>query len=409
MVKVNFYLEKRKTRQDGTHPLTLAIRKDKVTKFIYLQIYLLPEQWEAEWQRVVSHKSGKRINTYLSHVEAIVDETLLTMSNDDRNDIDRAKAILTEQVTGKKPRERVVTFMQHFQAFTDRHDTKSTRGTYEHTMRRIRDFDKKADKLKFKDITPEWLERFDKFLALTSPSANARSVKMRCIRAVINDALSHKLTNEYPFRWFRIKSQRTEHRALTVEQLRRLFTMPTEEWEQRWVDYFKLMFMFCGISPVDLAKLDRIKNGRISFRRSKTGEPVSVRVEPEAMELVRKHKGKTHLLDIFDRYGSHVNWLRRLNRTLKTLGGVRQEERLCKDGKHRLVSIHEPMWPELSAYWARHTWASIANSIGVPMDVIGRALGHSQRSVTDIYVAFDQTRIDDANRRVLDWVLYGKR
>ena len=409
MVNSNFYLEKRKTRADGSHPLMLAIRKRRSVKFINLHIPLHDTQWDAENEKVVNHKTERRLNVYLGHIRMIVDEALLTMSVEDKNDVDKVRVVLMSLITGDEPKDTKVTFMRHFQAFSDRHEKKSTRGNYEHTIRRIRDFDKKADKLRFDDITPEWLERFDKFLEKTSPSANARSVKMRCIRAVINDAISHKLTNEYPFRWFRIKSQRTEHRALTVEQLRHLFTMPVEDWEQRWVDNFKLMFLLCGISPVDLAHLGRIKQGRISYRRSKTGEPVSIWVEPEAMELINKYKGKTHLLDILDRYGTHTNWLRRLNRTLKTIGGVRRVERRCKDGKQRLVSVHEKTWPELSAYWARHTWASIASSIGIPMDVIGRALGHSQRSVTDIYVAFDKSRIDDANRRVINWVLYGKK
>ena len=29
--------------------------------------------------------------------------------------------------------------------------------------------------------------------------------------------------------------------------------------------------------------------------------------------------------------------------------------------------------------------------------------------VTDIYIDFDRKKVDEANRRVLDWVLYGKR
>lgn len=37
------------------------------------------------------------------------------------------------------------------------------------------------------------------------------------------------------------------------------------------------------------------------------------------------------------------------------------------------------------------------------------ALGHGGNSVTDIYIDFDRRKVDEANRRVLDWVLYGRR
>lgn len=50
----------------------------------------------------------------------------------------------------------------------------------------------------------------------------------------------------------------------------------------------------------------------------------------------------------------------------------------------------------------------IAASLDIPKETIAQALGHSQHSVTDIYIDFDRTKVDRANRKVLDWVLYSK-
>ena len=56
-------------------------------------------------------------------------------------------------------------------------------------------------------------------------------------------------------------------------------------------------------------------------------------------------------------------------------------------------------------YWARHSWATIAFSIGISKDVISLALGHSNGSqVTSIYINPDLKQIDNANRRVIDYV-----
>ena len=40
------------------------------------------------------------------------------------------------------------------------------------------------------------------------------------------------------------------------------------------------------------------------------------------------------------------------------------------------------------------------------MDIIGQALGHSDKShsVTFIYIREDQGKVDEANRRVIDYV-----
>ena len=91
-----------------------------------------------------------------------------------------------------------------------------------------------------------------------------------------------------------------------------------------------------------------------------------------------------------------------MNRTLKNIGPV---ERVGLGGK----KIYHPLFPEITTYWARHSWATIAASLDIPRDTIAHALGHGNNTVTDIYIDFDQEKVDKANRRVLDWVLYGKK
>lgn len=63
---------------------------------------------------------------------------------------------------------------------------------------------------------------------------------------------------------------------------------------------------------------------------------------------------------------------------------------------------------ELTSYWARHSWATMAALPDVPKETIAATLGHGGNSVTDIYIDFDVRKVHVANRRVLDYVLYGK-
>ena len=63
----------------------------------------------------------------------------------------------------------------------------------------------------------------------------------------------------------------------------------------------------------------------------------------------------------------------------------------------------------MTSYYARHSWATIASKIGIQRDTIAHALGHGEETVTDIYIDFDEKLVDEANRKVLDWVLYGKK
>lgn len=53
-------------------------------------------------------------------------------------------------------------------------------------------------------------------------------------------------------------------------------------------------------------------------------------------------------------------------------------------------------------YTARHTWATIAKSKNVPVNVISDALGHDSVTTTQIYLAsIDSSIIDNANELVV--------
>lgn len=66
--------------------------------------------------------------------------------------------------------------------------------------------------------------------------------------------------------------------------------------------------------------------------------------------------------------------------------------------------------PNLTTYWTRHSFATIAYEIGVPTDVIADCLGHkSAHRMTNIYIRKDAKFVDEANRKVIDYVLYNKR
>lgn len=56
----------------------------------------------------------------------------------------------------------------------------------------------------------------------------------------------------------------------------------------------------------------------------------------------------------------------------------------------------------LTTYVARHSWASIAKSKNVPVNVISDALGHDSIATTQIYLAtIDASTIDKANELIV--------
>lgn len=367
--------------------------------YVSTGVSLLPSQWDAASSVVVNHPQAWMVMAEVARVRADVEQKLAALVESGR-----ARSLsatqLKQAVTGK------VDFSSTFAAVARRFIAmKRTPGTvrvYEHTLSRLSQFDPKWESLTFEAMNFAWLTRFEAWLAQTAVK-NARNVHLRNIRAVFNFALAEELTSAYPFRRFKIRPEATRKRSLSVDDLRELMSMEVEDYARLYRDMFVLSFMLLGINMVDLHRLREVTcDGRVEFRRAKTHRLYSVKVEPEAMAIIERWRGRSGLLCVADRWSDHRNFGNQMNAALRAIGAPRRGL-----GGRKVRSLSR--WPGLTTYWARHTWATVAASLDVPKDTIAAALGHGGNTVTDIYIDFDRRKVDEANRRVLDWVLYGRR
>lgn len=392
MITTSFYLDTRATRPGAEAPLKVSITKKGSTSYIPIGISILPTQWDKTAKRVVGHPRKSFLNTYLQQKKLDIDEVVLSMMKKGNyasmSVTQIKKEILAILNPEEKPRE---TFLSQLKKYAENSNPRTSQ-LYLATMRRMEAYQGNVSKLTFEDITKEWLHGFDEFLKKSSPAQNARSIHFRNIRAVFNEARRNGITSNYPFDKgrFEIKAEPTRKRALKIDLLRRVFNAEVEDWQEKYRDMFKLTFMLIGINFVDLFNLSAVEDGRIEYRRAKTGRQYSIKVEPEAMELIEKYAGKKKLLYLADNSDNYrISYMQ-----------------LCRG----LKSIRETLGiPELTTYWARHSWATVAAILDIPVGTIAQALGHGGNTVTYIYIDPDRNKVDEANRKVLDWVLYGKK
>ena len=307
--------------------------------------------------------------------------------------INEAKVAFTEIATGRKIEPATKYFIDYIQEFIDLKEKKSTKIVYRTTLNKIKTYDAHAT---FNTMNKAWLDRFVVYLRQSGCATNYISIQLRNIRAVFNYAIDNDYTTEYPFRRFKIRQEQTEKRNLTIGQLRTLRDTPLEGYMAEYRDMFMLMFYCIGINAADLFTLPHCAyhDGRIHYRRSKTGGLYSIKVEPEAADIIDRYKGGKYLLCPLDRYNDYRDYLHHLNDALKHIG---------QSYKNGVGWSGEALFPDLSSYWTRHTWATIAAFLDIPLDVISLALGHSfGNRVTQIYVEWSRSKVDDANRKVID-------
>ncbi len=398
MVTTRLYLDCRNSKGDNPAQIKIVLTKDRLRALISTGVSLSPSQWDASRQAVINHPCSRRVSAMLTERKLAVDNILYRMMTAGKLDGLSSTAIkkLVEAnlfLVDKTPAKNTApTFIDRFDAFVAA-KSPGTQRVYAATRSRLAAFvGDRLPKLTFEEIDIRWLRAFDAFLVKTSPSRNARNIHFRNIRAVFNDALTEEIISCYPFRRFKLVPAANRKRALTVEKLRKVIHAEVEPHQRRYRDFFLLSFYLCGINVVDLCQLTKrsLVDGRIEYRRAKTHRLYSILVEPEVLDLLDAYRGRRWLFDFCDECSSYRSFYTHLCKNLREIGEA--------------LGI-----PGITTYWARHSWATIAASLDIPKETIAAALGHGGHSVTDIYIDFDQRKVDEANRRVIDWVLYSKR
>jgi len=415
MITTRFYLDGRNAKADKPQTLKLCIMKRGHSAYIRLGVSVLPKQWDMKKQKIIDHPQKHYLNTYLESRKSDIDKLILSLTAEGK--LAGLSAIQVKNVVvGYLDPEVDVTklFALSFQQYADGRTAARTREIYAVTLKKMQSFDSSLNSLTFDMINKDWLHRFSDFLIQQGLSKNSRNIHFRNIRAVFNDAIDRDITRNYPMRKFDMRPEQTVKRSLSVENLRKLFGHPVEDWQRRYLDYFKLTFLLIGINTVDLlaSKPSDLVDGRLRYKRAKTGRLYNIKVEKEAEELIEQYRGKELLVSFGEGITHYHNFTGKCDKALKSIGRVEQEPNPeWREGsrKHRYHVKYISSFPDLSIYWARHTWATIAASLDIPKETIAAALGHGGNTVTDIYIDFDQRKVDEANRKVIDWVLYGKR
>lgn len=422
MIKISYYLDKRACKKGGDAIIKIRISNNSKECLFSTKIGINPKEWNAKKNLVVKRDDAEDLNKRLSSIWSVCNDTINTLISDGTISNYNVNNIRDEfRSRLEVPESNDVTSFISVYVNVAISKEGRTREIYLTALKRVLEFvtkkkgkldilldDPAAKSIRFEHINLKWIELFEEFLAKTSPSPNARGITLRCVRHVVLYAFNHNYTTNYPFKLYKIKRVETAKRSLSVRDFREFIFYKAEPHLEYFHDMFKLIFYLIGINTADLCNLDRIEsNGRILYLRKKTHRPYSILVEPEARVIIDRWRGEKKLLNCLDRYANSQDFMQRLNEHLKQIGPfdwVPSEKR-----GHLPTKVIDPLQPEITTYWARHTWATIAADLDIPKEVISEALGHDMGSrVTAVYINYNLDKVDIANRIVLDWVLYGK-
>ena len=380
MANIRTKLDLRKQKADGSFPVVLTFYH-RATVRLATGLSATVNEWdEAAGMFRGNSPAIRSNNARLRHILTTTEVLMLGLSVSGE----------LEKMTSREVQERVMRELNMRQArgggallddYLERAKAGKSERTQElfyYTQKRVQEL---AGKKRVADIDARWCEEYRDKLEAKYAAHTVRSDMTRISKALAM-AVDEGHLPRNPMRVVKKPRATVRKKALPVEKIRRLRDMVTNYKASAYArDIFMLQLYLIGINLIDLYTAEGLTNDRLEYVRRKTKKPYSIKVEPEAMMLIEKLRGDSGLVAF--NYSSYK----------ATLGSI--------DGALSRLGVASG----LSTNWARHTWATIAAELEIPIETISHALGHQIGSpVTAIYVAYNQKKVDDANRRVIDYI-----
>ena len=408
MASTKFFLDLRGKAKDGKGSVLIRIYHNATTTTVSTGIRVLPSNWNGS--SVIGIAGAAAINAKLTEQKSIIDKKIAFMSLEPFFNVCTASDLskrISETDNGKSSLHTVKSL---FIEYIDNGNlSQGTKDIYCTVLKKVSQHS--GESFCFEQMNLKWLRSFDQFMAQTQ-GANGRAIYHRALKAVCKYAISSGISVVNPYDSFSIKYDDTMKRSIDVEKFRELYKKETAKENQVYRDYFFLMFYLIGVNSKDLllAKKSQIVNGRFEYIRAKTKKKYSVKIEPEAAVLIEKYRGSgDYLLNAMDHCVHYKSFMREINKGLQSIGDVVYDTIPAFDdlfAESQIVKRIKPVIPDISTYYARHTWATFAHRLGISSDIIGLALGHSNvNRVTFIYIKPDISKVDEANRKVIDYFL----
>lgn len=373
-------LDKRRALKDGTYPVQIKVGYG-TNLYLPTGVYLEADAWDDRLQLCVG-KQARTINNVLSTSLLRVTNRIMELRETGQYDT-YTTAQLRQMLTDLTLTAPTVGVL-HLGDYIDKVKalkTPKTAQSYDQTSQRLKLY---CDpyKVKLQDMSYAWWEAWVKSMQDAGLKRNTVAKYLKCVKTVIRYAEEDgaPINKAYTKIDSRAESD-TPMRNLPIETLRRVRDTVIQGKTAIYKDAFMLSFYLIGINMADMLALpkDCIVNGRLQYKRAKTGKNYSIKIEPEAQAIIDKYPGKTHLLVFAERY---KNFRFMCNRTLNNLEAG------------------------LTWYWARYSWANYAVDLDIPKDTISEALGHKHGStITGIYIKYSLDKVDEANRKVIDYFM----
>lgn len=390
-LKVSFYVRTNYVNKKGKSPIGIRVFLNGVRKYFGATgCFVAVDLWGNATDRVKGHTSNARaINMTLNEIEMKIVEITRSHENDQAFCADKLLSIYQGKV------KEILDFVDFYDDFIStieqqigRGKSKATAQKYRATMKHFKDFIRSKHGWKSispHDMTPAVISAFDVYLrTVAKMQENTATKTLKSLKTVTIQAQKVGFLDHDPFLNLRFHLKPVDRGFLSEAEIN---TLMKKEFDVKRLEQVRDIFVFScftGLAYIDVSNLTEANivvmdnQEWIMTKRQKTGITENVPILDVAHDIIEKYRRrkdrKEHLLPVLSN--------QKMNAYLKEIAD------LC--GIHKNMTYH----------MARHTYATLLLSKGVPMETVSKLLGHTNIKTTQIYARITNKKIEQDVMRV---------
>lgn len=395
---VTISLDTRRAKKDGTYPIIMRIGHNERTTSVNLGISVLEKDWDNEKRLVkksyVGLSSVTRLNNFIHKAKSNAMDEIIKLN--EQGVLSGMSVIsLKEKLTKKDKSESFYSYAEGVVKSLYDANRVGTARSYAGVIAILKSFHK--GDLAFQQINFSFLSKLEERHRANGHTLNGLAVYMRSIRSIYNKAIKDGVTSKeyYPFDDYKIKTTPTEKRALDIALLKRIIDLdlPSSHPLFHTRNYFLASYMMYGMNYTDMAYLKKsnIKNNRIQYRRRKTSKLYDIKIVDSLKAILDYYQSDSEYIFPIIKRGTAIlqdkdiqGARKRYNKKLKKLAD--------------LCDIEQ----NLTSYVSRHSFATQAMVMKVPLNAISTMLGHSSLKTTEVYLkSLPTNALDEYNETIL--------
>lgn len=377
--------------------LCYCVSHKSIVRCVKTAMQLMPGDWDEGTQRVLSEDaSGKRMQNRIESDLSVLDRIVRGLESRrpdyTADDVVAGFCALARQIS-------VSRFLQEQIGFLTECKRLGTAMNYRRAASTLSAF-VGGREVCFSELTESFVEQYKDYLLRRGMVRNSLSFHMRILRAVYNKAVRSGYAEQtFPFRNVYTGIDRTRKRAVSEQVIRQLIRLDlADSFALTFArDLFLFSFYTRGMAFVDMAYLRKsdFQDGVIRYTRHKTGQELSIRIEPCIRAIAERYAGSVY----------HTPYVFPILTNEDADECFRRYKTALRAYNSRLANLSRRLGlaQNLSSYTSRHSWATMARNQNIPIAVISAGMGHASERTTQIYLtSLENSLIDNANKGILE-------